>query len=134
MVFGRSINESNFFGGFTINMSTIIILIFDLYSWPLKFSDIHSSGTSEFPYYLCQLLQIIGQVMACFKFLIELCNLILLILLQLRLLFSLCLLLLNKKSVFFLQFSNSTVSLDLLNNNNYYKTYSLLGPLGLDLA
>ena len=44
----RGMNKSDFFRSFIVCMCTIIILIFDLFSWSLKFPNIYTSGSSEF--------------------------------------------------------------------------------------
>lgn len=62
MIARGSMNKSDFFGSFTVNMSAIIILFFDLNSWSLKSPNVHTSSTCEITDNMSQLLQIIGQI------------------------------------------------------------------------
>lgn len=100
--------------GLTINVSTIVVLVFNRNPWVLKLPNIHTGCTGELIQELSQLLQIIVKIVAFLEVAVELLDLLLLLILQILLALSLFLLLLNKLTVLPLQLKYAALSVDLL--------------------
>ena len=83
-------------------MRTVIVLILDPNPWPLESAHVHPCRPCEVPDDLCELLQVVREIVAGFQGLVELGYLILFVFLLLGFLLSFSLFVQDEQTVFLL--------------------------------